>query len=93
MFANAIWFGMSPLTLTIFQHDPSQGSCIPALGHSLGVTPICIIAFAHKGKKPTTYNNSGNYGKSNLKMREKEGLGPVQIVYAQYQNYHYLEQD
>lgn len=91
---NGIWFGMSPLTFIILQCDASQGSYIPALGLSLGLTPICIIAFAHKGKNPTIYNNSGNYGKCNLKRREKEGLGSVQIVYAQnYQNYHYLEWD
>lgn len=48
IFADASWSGTSPLTLLILQHDPSQRSCAPALGHSLGVTPICIIAFALK---------------------------------------------
>lgn len=48
IFASASWSETSPLTLLILQYDPSQRSCTPALGHSLGVTPICIIAFALK---------------------------------------------
>lgn len=48
IFADASWSEMSPLTLPILQDDPSQHSCTPALEHSLGVTPICIIAFTLK---------------------------------------------
>lgn len=48
IFADASWPGTSPLTLLILHQDPSQLSCTPALGRSLGVTPICIIAFALK---------------------------------------------
>lgn len=39
------WSGTSPPTLLILQHIPSRRGCTPALGHSLGVTLICVIAF------------------------------------------------
>lgn len=42
--ADASWSATSDPS----QHEQSQGSCTPALGHSLGVTPVCITAFALK---------------------------------------------
>lgn len=70
--------------LYYFAAWPISGQLHPSPWALSGSDSICIIAFAHKGEKTTTiYNNSCNYGKSNLKRREKEGLGPIQIVYAQ----------